>query len=102
MYNNELYNNNVYNGKQLDNKCKGKKELYNFYVMMIFTISNEIVLSKNVCDDGKRARLYRLIYKENELEMSSSRNPLLGKSINTSHPNNESYSVNADESLAII
>lgn len=36
VYNNELYNHNIYNGKQLDIKFKDKKELYNFYGVMIF------------------------------------------------------------------
>lgn len=26
-------------------------------------------MSKNICDDGKRARMHRLVYKENELNL---------------------------------
>ncbi|KAK8888881.1 hypothetical protein M9Y10_033621 [Tritrichomonas musculus] len=68
---NDLYNKNMYNGKQLDIKFKGKKELYNFYGVKIFPHPYEIVMSQNVCDDGKRARMYRLIYKESEQQEES-------------------------------
>lgn len=64
-FNNELYNENMYNGKDLNIRFKGKKELYSYYGTKIFPHPYKIIMSKNTCDDGKRARMYRLIYNEN-------------------------------------